>query len=78
MKTIQVVKDFLLTLDSGVTHAFKAGVHIVEDEIAAHWYVKTFSTPVAASAPPVTPEPPPAPPPAPAPDVAPEPKGKAK
>lgn len=47
MKTIRVVKSFVLTLRNEVKK-FEAGVHEVEEKIANHWYVKAHSEPVAA------------------------------
>jgi regulator of protease activity HflC (stomatin/prohibitin superfamily) len=49
MKTITVVKNFVLTLEDHTTRAFKKGVHVVEAEIADHWYVKA-NTDVEADA----------------------------
>ena len=40
MKTITVVKNFVLTLEDHTTRFFRKGVHVVEAEIADHWYVK--------------------------------------
>jgi regulator of protease activity HflC (stomatin/prohibitin superfamily) len=47
MKTINVLKNFVLTLEDHTTRAFKKGVHVVEAEIADHWYVKANTEAVA-------------------------------
>ncbi len=49
MKTINVVKSFVLTLRNEV-RKFEKGVHEVEESIAAHWYVRAHSEPVEAPA----------------------------
>lgn len=46
MKTINVFKQFTLTLASGVQRAFAIGVHEIEAELASHWFVKAHSEPV--------------------------------
>lgn len=46
MKFINVLKSFKLNLAEGVIRDFEAGLHEVEDEIAAHWYVAANSEPL--------------------------------
>jgi hypothetical protein len=48
MKTITVIKKFVLTLQDHTTRVFEKGVHEIEDEIAGHWFVGAHTT-VAAS-----------------------------
>jgi biotin carboxyl carrier protein len=49
MKKIKVLKSFVLTLRNEVKK-FEVGVHEVEENIAAHWYVRAHSEPVAEPA----------------------------
>ncbi len=46
MKFLNVLKSFKLNLAEGVIREFEAGLHEVEDEIAAHWYVTANSEPL--------------------------------
>ncbi len=46
MKFLNVLKSFKLNLAEGVIRDFEAGLHEVEDEIAAHWYVVANSEPL--------------------------------
>lgn len=46
MKFLNVLKSFKLNLAEGVIRDFEAGLHEVEDEIAAHWYVAAHSEPL--------------------------------
>lgn len=48
MKFINVLKSFKLNLAEGVLRDFESGLHEVEDEIAAHWYVAANSEPLTA------------------------------
>lgn len=48
MKFLNVLKSFKLNLAEGVIRDFEAGLHEVEDEIAAHWYVAANSEPLTA------------------------------
>ncbi|MGA3827386.1 hypothetical protein ACA087_00750 [Pseudomonas chlororaphis] len=48
MKFINVLKGFKLNLAEGVIRDFESGLHEVEDEIAAHWYVAANSEPLSA------------------------------
>ncbi len=50
MPVIEVLKDFVLTLDDHTRREFKKGEHEVEQAIADHWYVKAHSTPVEPAA----------------------------
>jgi len=50
MKTINVLKKFILTLDNGVKREFEQGVQEVEAAIASHWYVVAHSAPVEDAA----------------------------
>jgi colicin import membrane protein len=47
MKTITVLKAFVLTLADHTMKRFEKGLHEVEAEIAGHWYVKAHSTAAA-------------------------------
>lgn len=46
MKFLNVLKSFKLNLAEGVIRDFEAGLHEVEDEVAAHWYVAANSEPL--------------------------------
>ncbi|MCK1783448.1 hypothetical protein L9Z73_03445 [Pseudomonas sp. TNT11] len=46
MKFLNVLKSFKLNLAEGVILDFEAGLHEVEDEVAAHWYVVANSEPL--------------------------------
>ena len=46
MKFLNVLKSFKLNLAEGVIRDFEAGLHEVEDEVAAHWYVVANSEPL--------------------------------
>lgn len=48
MKTINVIKPFVLTSAENVQHTFAVGSHEVEDWIAEHWFTKAHSEPVKA------------------------------
>lgn len=48
MKFLNVLKSFKLNLAEGVIRDFEAGLHEVEDEVAAHWYVVANSEPLTA------------------------------
>lgn len=48
MKFINVLKSFKLNQSEGVLREFEVGLHEVEDDIAAHWYVAANSEPLTA------------------------------
>lgn len=50
MKTIHVLKAFVLTLEDQTRRVFAKGLHEVEESVASHWYVQAHSEPVAAAA----------------------------
>ena len=43
MTAILVHTPFRLTLDDGSTRDFRAGEHVVDEGVAAHWYVRAHS-----------------------------------
>ena len=43
---LEVTTPFHVTLD-GIVHTFDAGVHDVHEKMAAHWFVKAMSKPLA-------------------------------
>ena len=57
MPTITVHTPFRLTLTDGAPPvSFGVGAHVVEDEIAQHWYVQAHTEPLTeATAEPLTP-----------------------
>lgn len=57
MKTIHVLKAFLLNLQDHTQRPFRAGLHEVEEHIADHWFVKAHSEPVAEAPAPSEPTP---------------------
>ncbi len=48
MQTINVHTPFVVTHDDHSKQAFAKGLHDVTPEMAAHWYVRAHSEPVAA------------------------------
>ena len=49
-KAINVLKQFVLTLEDGTTHSFQAGVQEIDAKLHEHWYVRAHSEPVEAPA----------------------------
>jgi len=47
MTTISVLKKFVLTRDDHTTQVFEPGVHVVEDDIATHWFVGAQASVIA-------------------------------